>query len=479
MKAPFREGPDADSPPGLHASRLRQSFRLATWDAMLAIPFGTVLTPGNVFLTALFAKAFDLPKTTIGLIAALPFLGNLTQLAYMHLLVRRWSPQQLTVAFATAQNLTWAAFGLALPSFTRDPANPPAATFVAWFAVLSCLGSGAGVSWSSWIHEWMPAALRGKYLGRRNRFLEVTALTFVLFAGWAIASGGYSIGTFQTIIFVTVALRFGCIWCQWKSPSPAPRSRADQTLPLGSQLGALLQASAFKRFVIFGAIWSFAANAFGSFYQVFLFQQLQLDAFRIAVLVTLSQLGSAASMPVWGQLLDRYGNKTVMAVSLALWQTANITWCFIGPTNAGVLYVLFGFTGLAGAGFILGQFTLLLRVVPADAKNLAIGVNLAMNAVFAGLAPVLGGLVLSAALRASWPPLQVYHLCFAVQPMLALAAIPLLLSVQEPRSAKLTSIVGALLSIRTLVSVVGLNALGLYAFFRSPGRKRTSGTRDP
>ena len=73
-----------------------------------------------------------------------------------------------------------------------------------------------------------------------------------------------------------------------------------------------------------GAIWACAANAFGPFYHVFMFEQLHYSAFEVSVFTTLSQLGGALSMPAWGQLLDRHGNRPVMAVSLALWQLNNL-----------------------------------------------------------------------------------------------------------------------------------------------------------
>jgi hypothetical protein len=123
--------------------------------------------------------------------------------------------------------------------------------------------------------------------------------------------------------------------------------------------------------------------------------------------------------------------------------------------------------GATGAGFILGQFTLLLKLIPLEAKNLAIGVNLAVISLVAASAPITGGAILTWAL-ARWPdPLAVHHVCFILQPVLALMGAMLLLRVHEPRASSLTMVFGAMRNIRTLSGVFGLGAFVNYVFYRA------------
>jgi MFS family permease len=199
-----------------------------------------------------------------------------------------------------------------------------------------------------------------------------------------------------------------------------------------------------------------------------MFEQIGFSAFDVGVLATLSQLGGVLSLPAWGPLLDRYGNKAVMTVSLILWQVQNFTWCFIVPENRGLLYAMWMWGGITSAGFILGQFTILLRLIPLEAKNLAIGVNLAVISLFAAIAPIVGGAVLTWALDRWSDPFAVYHWCFVLQPVLALAGCALLLSVHEPQASSLTMVFGAMRNIRTLSGVLGLSFLTNYVFFKAP-----------
>ncbi len=438
----------------------------------MAMPLVTMSLPVNVFMTALVAKAYVLPKLTIGLISALPFIANFLQIFSAPFIARWRPPKFVTVTAASCHLVTWIALSLILPWVPRDDPTTAGRVLIVWFLVSSFFAAIAGVSWNAWIQEWVPGRLRGKYFGRRNGTLQISTLTFVLAAGWALAHWEYSIPVFQGIIAVAAAMRVCSL--RWQSQTPSlPRKPDPATaLPLRRQIDVVLQSRSLLVFVAFGAVWSFAANCFGPFYHLFMFEELGFSAFDVGVLFTLAQLGGALSLPAWGPLLDRYGNKAVMTVSLILWQVQNLLWCFLTPQNSELLYAMWLWGGITSAGFILGQFTILLRLIPVEAKNLAIGVNLAVTSLFAALAPITGGKILTWALaRWSADPLVVYHVCFVLQPVLALGGCLLLLRVHEPQASSLTMVFGAMRNIRTLSGLLGLTFLTNYIFFKAPRKE--------
>lgn len=435
------------------------------------MPIVTMTLPVNVFLTALFTKGLDLSKTAIGFITALPFVCNFLQLAVTPVL-SRWRPsKEITVMAATLHLASWAVLGVMLGSMPRDDPAMAARRLAWWFFISSFFASIAGVSWNSWIQEWVPARVRGKFFGRRNRALQFSTLLFLLAAGWVLAKGDYALPAFQAVIAAAVVLRIFSLHWQWVSPTPAPARHRVAPLALARQLSILRGARAFLVFIAFGAVWSFATNCFGPFYHVFLFNRLDMSAFDVGVLSTLAALGGALSMPAWGQLLDRHGNKAVMTVSLVLWQGQNFLWCFLALENRDLVYFMWAWGGMTSAGFVLGQFTLLLKLIPPEAKNLAIGVNLAIISLVAAIAPVSGGAVLDWALaRHPGNPLGVYHACFILQPVLSILGAFLLLRVPEPRATDLAVVVGAMRNIRTLSGIFGLSFLSNYLFYRAPKR---------
>jgi MFS family permease len=455
-----------------HKKDLLRSLRLCTMEGIVAMPIVTMSLPVNVFMTALVAKAFPLPKTTIGLISALPFLGNFVQIFIAPFLAKWKHAKTISVTAASLHLASWAALGLLLPLIPRDDAASAGRWIITWFFTTSCFGAIAGVSWNAWIQEWVPYRIRGKYFGRRNGTLQISTTAFLLVTGWALAHWSYAIPVFQLIITGAVLLRVFSLRWQWISPTRARKHAVASETPLRDQARVVLGARSFLVFIAFGAVWSFAANCFGPFYHVFMFEELGLTAFDVGLLSTLAQLSGAMSLPAWGLLLDRYGNKSVMTFSLLLWQAQNFAWCFLTPQNADILYAMWIWGGTTSAGFILGQFTILLRLIPREAKSLAIGTNLAITSLVAGIAPITGGAVLTWALARWSDPLAVYHSCFVLQPVMALAGSFLLLRVHEPQASPLTMVFGAMRNIRTLSGVFGLGFLVNYVFYRPQKNER-------
>lgn len=450
---------------------LLQSFRLCTADGLVAMPIVTMSLPVNVFITALVTKAYILPKPAIGLMSAMPFVANFLQI-FTASAIARWRPPQIvTVVAATLHLGLWIALGIFLPRIPRSDPERAAHWLILWFFVSSCFAAVAGVTWNSWVQEWVPARLRGKYFSRRNAWLQFSTLAFLFGAGWTLAHWNYAISSFQAVIAVSAFVRIFSLYWQWIAPTRALPDAHVPASSLSEQLHVLLRARPFLLFVAFGAVWSFAANCFGPFYHVFMFEQLGFSAFDVGVLSTLTALGGALALPAWGRLLDRFGNKPVMTFALICWQLQNFLWCIVTPANRNLLYGMWVFGGLTSACFILGQFTLLLRVLPLEAKNLAIGLNLAVTSLVAAVAPVIGGAVLGWGLGRWSDPLAVYHVSFVVQPVLAMASAAILLRVHEPAAGSLTMVFGAMRNIRTLGGVLGLDFLINYVFYRAPAKR--------
>jgi MFS family permease len=449
---------------------LRLCLKYCTSEGIVAMPIVTMALSGSMALSALVTKGYPLPATAIGVLGSLPFVGNFLQLFVSPFLLR-WNPPKSVMLTAEILHLaSWVALGFLLPWIPRDSPARAAEWIITWFFVSSCFGAISGVSWSTWIEEWVPARIRGKFFGRRNQILQLSTVCFLMASGWVLSRWEYSVAAFQAVIFGSGFLRIFSIRWQWLSPTRPHRTPASAHESLSGQIEAIRRAGSFLAFVFFGAVWSFAANCFGPFYTVFMFDRIGFSALDVGVVTALSQVGGALSLPAWGRLLDRYGNKSVMVFSLILWQLSMFLWCLVNPGNRAMLYGLWTWIGATSAGFVLGQFTILLRLLPSAAKKLAIGFNLAVSSLVAAVAPILGGWVISNAPAGWGGPLQVYHICFMVQPMVALAGAFLLLRVREPAASPFSHVVGAMRNIRTLAGVLGLSFLVNYVFVERPGR---------
>lgn len=451
--------------PSSHREVLRRGLRASTFEGVLATPVVTMSLPVNIFMTALVAKGFPLSKPDIGGVSSLPFACNFLQV-FITPLVTRWlraKPTAIVAAFL--HTCCWAWLGWMLPSLS--PTDPVATGrfLLLWVFVASLFNAVLAVVWNGWMHDLVPGRLRGRYFGQRNRYCQGATLAFVLSVGCVLSWGSYSARTFQAIIAGACLCRLVSLWYFWRMPDrQIPAREKPVQLPLLQQVAVVRRSTSFLLFIVFGALWSFAANCFGPFYHVFLFEQLNFSGVEVGILATLAALGGMIALPVWGGLLDRYGNKACMAVALSLWQAQNFLWCFLTPANSALLYGMWFWGGGLSAGFILGQFTILLKLIPAEARSLAIGLNLAVTSAVAALSPIAGGAVLLRLSALGYEPIDLYHLVFLVQPVVALLSCILLLRIEEPASSSLASVVGAMRNIRTLSGVLGLSFFVNYLF---------------
>lgn len=460
----------------MSTSPLGKNLRLCTYDGVAATPIVYLLQPGNFIIAALLVELFRLPPATYGLIASLPFWGNFAQAFLMPLVNRVYSPKAVSIASSSLQLLCWSAMAAMLSFLPVDKPEISGRWFVSLFAISAAVTSLTGVSWMSWVQEWVPVRLRGKYFGIRNRLMQVSQIIFLVLAGWLIGRLGGTVLAFQVVIGCAVVLRIVSVLFQRKIQAQSPVSdRVETKLSWREQLAILRATKPFLWLIVYGSAWGFAASTFGPFYAVFMYKVLGLSVQTVGTLVILASVGGALSAPAWGALADRYGNKPVMLFCMISWQIQNFLWCFLTPENHWMLYGMWSFGGIVSAGFMLSLFNLQLKIIPTEAKTLAISVNLAITSLVTAMGPIFGGAILGHLLQTGGAPLDVYHGVFLVTPIIALSACLLLSRVQERSAGSLSSVVGAMRNIRTLGGVFGMSILMDYVFVKSsrPARPKS------
>lgn len=453
----------------MSTSPLRQNLRQCTYDGLAATPIVYLLQPGNFIIAALLVELFHLPPATYGLIASLPFWGNFAQAFLMPLVNRAYSPKSVSVASSTLQALCWATMAVMLSFLPTDQPEISGRWFVILFAVSAAVTSLTGVSWMSWVQEWVPLRLRGKYFGVRNRLLQVSQIIFLVLAGWIVGEFAGSVAAFQIILAGSVVLRLLSVYFQRRIAAELPvAERTDTHTPWRQQIQTLIDTKAFLWLMAYGAAWGFSTSTFGPFYAIFMYKDLGLTVQDVGTLVILASIGGAAAAPAWGKLADRFGNKPVMLFCMIAWQIQNFLWCILTPETSWMLYGMWIYGGVMASGFVLSMFNLQLKIIPPEAKTLAISANLAITSLITATGPILGGSVLERLLHSGERSMDVYHRVFWVQPILALLACILLMRVHERAASPLSSVVGAMRNIRTLGSVFGMSVLVDYVFVKNP-----------
>jgi len=451
-------------------SALRQALALCIIDGVTSSPLCYLWLPGNFIIAALLTGIFHLPESSYGLIVSLPFLANFLQIFLIPALARHFSAKNITLVGAWANAAGWLAMTVAL-SFL--PQSDPAAStpvFFAFFLGFSLLASVNSVAWNSWTQEWSPERLRGKYFGFRNGLIQGTTVLFLALVWGTLRLFHGSLFAVQCVMAASVTLRVWSIIAQHRLKLGAAAAGSAPPPPWRAQLQTVRRSRSLIGFIAFGAIWGFAYNSLGPFYPVFMYKQLGLSVDRVCLFIILNTIGAAVTMPTWGRLLDRLGNKSVMAAAVLLWQAQFFIWMFLTRENAWLLYGLWIWNGFTWAGFTLGLFNMLLKLIPPEAKTIAIGINTAVTSIVTAVAPILSGATITATLNRGWDPMRVYHYAFVIQTVPALISCAFLLRVHEPKASTLSTVFGAMRNIRTLGAMLGLTFIANYVFVK-PARR--------
>ena len=455
---------------------LRRNLRYCTWDGILAVPAVFLTTPGNIVITVLLTQYFRLNTTQFGAIVALQAVCSALQLGLVPWLNHRYTPKQLSVLGAWVQ---WGAFLLlAALLFWLPPGESPAVFPVLFgvFLLLAAAQALIAITWTSWVQEFTPERIRGRYFGRRNAILQIVTVLYLVTMGfWLERSGrGESAALrdgLMALIGVSMLIRMGSIWMQQHTYSPvdlhvAPAKTKMQPLPWLDQLKGIVQRRNLLVYFGFGASFGFASNLLGPFFGVFMLDVLQMTARQVTTLIVLSSVTGAFAMAGWGRMIDRFGNRPVAVFCFVTWILGGYVWTFTTPERLWLLHLQFAVGGVFAAGFIQGVFGLLLKIIPPETKTVAISINAAVTAVPAAIAPIIAGILLDAAVNHGWNKLAVYQWAAALHHTLVLFTVLILLRVAEPKSQPVGELVGAMRSYRQIASILGLSFFTNYIFFR-------------
>ncbi|MFM1851628.1 MAG: hypothetical protein RIS54_1312 [Verrucomicrobiota bacterium] len=451
---------------------LRNNLRYCLLDGIAAMPLTLLSQPGNIVFAALLTGIFSLSTRNYGLIVSLPFWFNFLQVLITPLLAQRLDARRLCISSAWLHCAGWTLLTAALPFLPQQDTPITLWTFIVGFSIISLSSAINGVAWNGWMQEVVPARLRGKYFGVRNRLLYVSMITFLLSVSGLLALMQGSLGAYVVLFAIAIVLRISSVLSQQRMVTPVSHHTSAAQLPWQEQVRNVRNDSTLVRFIGFAALMGFTINLFGPFFPVFMYEQLHITVAKANWILLFGPLGAAVSFPAWGRLLDRHGNIPVMVVALALWQLFNVIWCFVTPANTWLLYVVATTGGIFSAGYGIGVFNLLLKLTPPNSRTMGIALFVSLSCLAAAMGPPLGGYLITWAKNQGFEALRVYHVAFAFAPIVSLLNCIVLRQVQEAQAARITDVVGAMRNVRTVASLFGLSFLVNQVFYRSAGRRR-------
>ncbi len=445
---------------------MRRNLRISSIEGVLATPWVFVGVPGNLIVAALLTQYFALGTSAYGVIASLPAWSNAAQILVIVWLSRYLTPRDLALGVGWFNVGLWSVFALLIGYLPRNGGQELVGLFVGFFAMTSLSHAFIGVGWTSWVHEFVPSAVSGSFFGRRNRWISLVTVGFLLLTIGLFHVAERALWPYQVLIGVAVVARFASLVWQYgiQSGGEDVGTRHDHWL---NHVRACLQAPGLLVFIVFAAWSNFWLAFVGPFVPVFCFEELGMTAGAFTSLVITASLFGMLGYSVFGRLMDQVGSLPVLVVGLIGWEVQNYLWLVIEPGNVWLLYPMWAWGGFFSVGYLLGTFNLLLKLLPTRSRVTGTSLYMAVTSVTAGIAPVIAGAVL--ARFAAEERLAVYHWGFAIKPTALLLGLLALRGFKEPKRRAQGGVPG---SFRTLRYLIGVTGPGFLANFSPLGRRR-------
>jgi HEAT repeat protein/Na+/melibiose symporter-like transporter len=390
--------------PGRELNRLEivQALRISNVEGVVATVH-TALTTGAIQTG--FALWLGASNLWMGLIAAIPTLSQLVQIPSALWVERRGERKRFTAYTAGISRFLW--LPILLIPFTL-PREIQFTSFVVLFLAASILASMPGPAYTSWMSDLVPANHRGRYFSQRNMLIGITTTVVALPAGWyldwAKRGGGSSMGTGFAVLFAIGVIcgfaSFMLLMRQSEPPMTATPARDPGLLNTARYYLSPFGDKAFRSFMVFGGLFAVGQFFAAPFYMVYSIETLHLQYSTIQALAALQSLCTLLSLPAWGYLSDKYGHRPLLGLSVAIVGLTPFFWTLTRPDMpffSGTMLILVHVSGGIGwAGVALTQLNLLIAETPSDRKAVYVAAMSAITGIAGGLAPIMGGVVISA-----------------------------------------------------------------------------------
>jgi len=469
--------------PALSRLQIQQALRLSIWEGCSATVHGS-LTSG-AFQTG-FALFLGCSSFWLGALGGIPALAGLVQLLSSFLAQRYGERKTLMAWFSLASRLLWVPM-LLIPFLL------PSSLWVAAFLLLTLLSSlcmnVSAPLWTAWITDIVPEGSRGRYFGQRNMYAGWVGLAVPILGGYFLDSAtkrhsGSEPAAFGILFLVATLFALSSFGLILKSPDIVqvkPGTNGEERESALSYYKAPFADRNFQRVMAFLAVMVIGQSVAGQFFTVYQLQYLQLNYTAFQLLTAVSTLASLASMPLWGYLADKYGNKPMLVISCALVLVPPLLWILAAPDgisglwaydNAGglrvsvtklVVVVLNLFSGVGWAGVGLTQFNLMIGASPPEKRTVYVSAIAAISGLAGGLAPLAGGALMVAFGHLSFPThgyiQNPYHLLFLIATLARVGAMALIGPIKEDGSRQTGYVLKQLKASKPIGSFTGIQTL--------------------
>ncbi|MDI6740220.1 MAG: MFS transporter [Candidatus Edwardsbacteria bacterium] len=423
-----------------HPKEPGRSLRLSIIEGSFAAVHITVTGGALVTGYALMLGANDFH---LGLLSALGALATVGSLVSAQLVGALGSRKRLTIMAATAGRALWAL--LCVLPFA--PLLPGARLWLFFLVVFLANASVnmANNAWISWMTDLVPLERRGWYFGLRNTILGAVGLAANFGAGkmfdWHKGRGlepqGFALVFGAAAASAVIA---GILLTrQWE-----PALKGERPLPLKDLVTVPFANPDFRRLLWFFVLWSMATSVAGPFFGAHMIKNLNMPFSVIALYSIIAGILSLSLQPLWGRVIDRAGNRPVLAFNIMGIFLLPLFWLFATPDFYLPIWIDAFLTGLFWPGFGLAAFNLLLVTAPEENRTAYLAVQSVLTGLAVFAASLFGGwianLLENLIICVFGLTIVNFHLLFVFSSVCRILLLPLAFRLKEEKAQSVTSL---------------------------------------
>lgn len=422
MPATANSAPTPEAAAAFVNRHLRFNFAAALVDA-IGWPLGMSVISSATILP-LFVSKLGGSNLQVGFIPALFSLGYLLpQLLVAHRVERMGIHRGYVLIVAMVERAFIAAMiPLTLLWYHTHP------TWLLWAFFAGFAGHSLSMgcnnpAYTALISKLIPAERRGRLYGIGGAVGGAFGLGGALLARHFLSGFGLRIGFamcfgLATLILLVTVIPLG-LMREYRCHHSA---EADSWLRYARRALSIIKTDRqYSRFLVSQIIQSFSGMA-GAFYTVYAIHRFDAGAVEVGTYTAVLQATAIVAGPLCGFAGDHLGNKWLLVVGSLLTVAAPLA--ALAVPSSSLYLLVFVLSSVATNAYELGVFNIVMEFCPPHQVPTYGALRASAVAPFRTIAPMVGGLLADTA---------GYPAVFAVSAAAALAGLPLLVSLREPR----------------------------------------------
>ena len=354
-----------------------------------------VLT-GGAYLVA-FALQMGASNFVVGFFAAIMPLCQLLQIPSILLVEKYRNRKALVVWPVIIARCAWLLIPF-IPFIFPEPARVPILVgSLFWYFAISV---PAGCSYNSWIRDLIPENRFSSFFGKRWATITFVGAILTLAASFAVEPlknyTGSEIMPYSIILGVGGVI--GILGSLFLIRIPEPRPAPSSTQSPWAMLAEPFRSKDFRKLLLFTGPWNFALNMAAAFFGVYLLKRLEMSISTVIFLAVSSQFVNVFFFRVWGNLAERWNNRSALLIAGQLFFFSVLLWPFTTMPEKHaytlpLLILIHVLVGISTAGVNLCVGNLALKSAPKGKATAFLASNTVVAGICATLGPLVGGIL--------------------------------------------------------------------------------------